>query len=346
MPQTRDKSKYRMIADNFRYMIHSGELKSGSKFHTRKELCDMFHISPMTAFNVQKILQDDGLITNVPGIGFYVSCAELDQAYNSRKKLRKIRMVGSPQAIGKEAVFGSEIVNGVRSFCDANGLEFEIEFVQVLNNPAHIINTSRRLDQDEALLVLLHSELLPEIVNLLISPQVKAVTIHRSFPGKPAVLPDWGHVVTELFTFCRKHNVRKLLYAGQCSRWSFSQSESEFFEKICDKVSGFDWKYNLSGNFRNIAEDIENYQPDAVIFSHSDAAVHLKKNYFEKMAKTPLVIGFGHSVNCDQEEHLSAVYYPDGRTMGEKAAELLTLPDINIRPPLFCRVGGHFKELI
>ena len=62
----RDKSKFRMIADQFRYMIRSGELVSGEKFHTRKELCSLYNISSMTAFHVQEELQKDGLITNVP----------------------------------------------------------------------------------------------------------------------------------------------------------------------------------------------------------------------------------------------------------------------------------------
>ena len=64
----RDKSKYRMIADALRDRIYSGELVSGEKFYTRQQLCNLYNISSMTAFNVQKQLQNAGLIFSEPGV--------------------------------------------------------------------------------------------------------------------------------------------------------------------------------------------------------------------------------------------------------------------------------------
>ena len=151
----KDKSKFRMIADTLSYSIRSGELVSGEKFFTRKELQERFQISSMTAFHVQRILQESGLIAKVPGMGFVVNYPELIKAARGETALKKIRMIGSPQAIGEAALFGSQIVAGAKEMCAKHGLHFNLELVQVLDNPAHIINTSRRLDPDEALLLFL-----------------------------------------------------------------------------------------------------------------------------------------------------------------------------------------------
>ena len=158
----KDKSKYRMIADRLRYQIECGELVSGSKFHTRQQLCELFHISPMTAFQVQKALREQGLIANAPGASFFVNRPETILKSRYSAPLKRVRMIGSPQAVGENAEFGSRIGRGARDGCAEHRLEFRLELVQVLNNPAHIINTSRKLEPDEGLMVFLHDELLPE----------------------------------------------------------------------------------------------------------------------------------------------------------------------------------------
>ena len=77
-------------------------------------LCDLFHISPMTAFQVQKSLQEQGLISNVPGIGFFVNRPEVSLMTRYSAPLKKVRMIGSPQAVGENAEFGSRIVRDAR----------------------------------------------------------------------------------------------------------------------------------------------------------------------------------------------------------------------------------------
>ncbi|MBO5990577.1 MAG: GntR family transcriptional regulator [Lentisphaeria bacterium] len=341
----RDKSKFRMIADQFRYLIRSGELISGEKFSTRRELCLKFGISSMTAFHVQEELQKDGLITNVPGVGFFVSYTEIKQLPQSGSGLRKIRMIGSPQAVGKDAVFGSAIVEGAREICEKNSIAFELELVQVLNNPAHIINTSRRLEEDEALMVMLHGELLPEVVNLLLSPNVRAVTVFRSFPFKAAVLTDMRDVAQSYIDWLKRRAARRVLYVGQASRWSIPQHETELFEFLSERASDFDFASDFSGNFRSVCEHIREFSPDAVVFSHSDAAVHLIENYdIPGLEKRPLISGFGHAVEQGKERLLDAVYYPDGKAMGRRAVEVLMLPDIAVRSPLWSKIKGNLTE--
>ena len=341
----KDKSKFRMIADQFRYMIQSGEMLSGEKFPTRKELCEKFRISSMTAFHVQEELQNDGLIINTPGIGFFVNAPEMSQDNDFNTELKKIRMIGSPQAIGKEAEFGSAVVSGAKDACKRHNIDFNLELIQVLNNPARIINTTRRLARDEALLVLLHSELLPEIITLLMAPEVRSVTVLRNFPEKSAVLPDWKHAAKTFSDYLQKRNAKKVLYVGMCSRWDFPQHETELFENFSEYADFFELENNFSGNFREVEKHVSIYKPDAILFSHSDAAVHFFDNHLARFnGKIPLMLGYGHAVVPGKEKLLDAVYYHDAFEMGEKAVNLLLQHKNGFRVPLWQRVKGQLIE--
>ena len=334
-----------MIADSLSYTIRSGELVSGEKFFTRKELQERFQISSMTAFHVQRLLHENGLISKLPGMGFVVNHPKLYRMNNENTALKKVRMIGSPQAIGETALFGSQIVAGAREMCAKHGLQFNLELVQVLDNPAHIINTSRRLDPDEALLLFLHDELLPEVVNLLLTPHVRAVTINRTFPGKAAVLPNWHTMAKKMLDFCYRKGVKKLLYAGNCGFWNVPMHESELFRNIQSQTVDFQWESDFSGNFIQLTEHIRNFRPDAVIFSHADAAVHLMNKYLPgSEEKVPLTLGYGYPVKQSDWNRLDAIYLSDGQEMGRQAVELLMQPDMASRTPLFRYVNGNLKE--
>ena len=340
----RDKSKSKFIADHYRALIYSGEMSTGESFPTRKQLCDMYKISPMTAFQVQRILQEAGLISNVRGVGFFVNRAEMYQVNHPDSPVRKIRMVGSPQALDQG--FGLELVAGVRKACEDHSLELNMEMVQVLNNPPHFINTSRRLDDDEALLVFLHDELLPEIVHLLLSPDIRAVTVGRSFPDKPAVLHDYRHVTEEILRFCARKNFRNLLYVGQCSHWTILNHESELFEAFEPLARNYQFAYrtNLSGHFPSIEKDIKDYRPDAVVFSHDQGALRIRDHYFADGESHPPFIGFGDILPLEGKPKLRYTYRTNAGEMGRRAVEILLRPNLCVHPPLHERVQGWFVE--
>lgn len=342
----KDKSKYRFIADKLITLIHSGELVSGEKFYTRQQLCERFNISLMTAYHVQKILQERGLISNVPGVGFFINRPDMYQILHPNSPVRKIRMIGSPQAIGAEAEFGSKLVSGVKTACENHGLAFNIEFVQVLNNPLRIINTSRHLDRDEGLVVFLHDELLPEVVNLLMSPDVRVVTIGKTFPNKSAVLHDWRHVVKEVLAFCRRRHAKKLLYTGQCSFWNSPHIETEYFENFSEMAAayGFEYETDFSGNFPAIVTHIKEYQPDMVIFPTDEPALRLHDHYFADFAGRPPFVGFGDLPSLDTKNKLRYTYRPDAAEMGRRAVEMVLKLDNCIHPPLDEKVAGVFIE--
>ena len=339
----KDKSKYRMIADMLKYQIECGELVSGSKFYTRQQLCELYAISPMTAFQVQRVLQERGLIANAPGVGFFVNRPEIMLQTRYTAPLKKVRMIGSPQAVGEGAAFGSRIVSAAKKFCAKQGLSFQLELVQVLDNPAHVINTSRHLDPDEGLLVYLHDELLPEIVNILLTPGVRAVTVNRSFPDRPAVLTDMRHAASEILRFCEERKVKRILYAGQCSVWIRLQQESEFYEAFCDQLGKRKCDFDFSGSFYEIAERIRRTRPDAVIFSDDNAALHLRNHYLEGEPFIPLLTGFGGYPVQEKGLERICTYRQDAEEMGRRAVRILMKLADKVKPPLYERVKGKIQ---
>ena len=340
----KDKSKYRLIADDLRYQIECGELVSGTKFHTREQLCRLFQISPMTAFQVQRTLQEQGLIAKAPGLGFFVNRPEVVSKSRFPAPLKKVRMIGSPQAVGEEAEFGSRIVAGAKEACAENGLQFRLELVQVLENPAHVINTSRQLDADEGVMLYLHEELLPEVVNLLLSPRARAVTVNRPFPDKPAVLTDMRHAAAETLRYLRARRVKRLLYAGQCSYWTRLQQESEFYEAFRELASGLDCEYDFSGSFYDIAARIRRTKPDAVVFSDDNAALHLRNHYLKNAKFKPILTGVGGYPILEKGLESIDTYREDAEELGRRAVRLLLKLGDRVKPPLFERVKGKFVK--
>lgn len=336
----KDKSKYRMIADGLKYRIECGELVSGSKFYTRQQLCELFRISPMTAFQVQRTLQEKGLIAHAAGQGFFVNRPEVVSRSRFPAPLKKVRMIGSPQAVGEQTGFGSRIVAGAKETCAENGLQFRLELVQVLENPAHVIDTSRHLDSDEGLILYLHEELLPEVVNLLLTPQVRAVLVNRTFPDMPAVLTDMRHAASETMRYLRSRNVKRILYAGQCSFWTRLQQESEFYEAFREFAADLSCDHDFSGSFYEIAERIRRTKPDAVVFSDDNAALHLRNHYLKGAKFKPLLTGVGGFPV--QEKGLASIctYREDAEELGRGAVRLLMRLDDRVKPPLFERVKG------
>jgi GntR family transcriptional regulator len=60
------------IAHNLRQKIVSGELQSGTKIQSERDIADEFHASRMTARRALEILEGEGLITRYPNRGTYV----------------------------------------------------------------------------------------------------------------------------------------------------------------------------------------------------------------------------------------------------------------------------------
>jgi DNA-binding GntR family transcriptional regulator len=60
------------IAQNLRHKIVSGELQSGVKINSERDIADEFHVSRMTARRALEILEGEGLITRYPNRGTYV----------------------------------------------------------------------------------------------------------------------------------------------------------------------------------------------------------------------------------------------------------------------------------
>ncbi|XXG07211.1 winged helix-turn-helix domain-containing protein [Micromonospora sp. SH-82] len=67
------KPKWERLADHLRAQIESGELASGDKLPSTKELCEQHDVSAITVRQAIFKLRNDGLIEGVQGVGVFVA---------------------------------------------------------------------------------------------------------------------------------------------------------------------------------------------------------------------------------------------------------------------------------
>lgn len=63
---------YEKIVENIRTMMCNGEISSGSKLPSERELAKMFNVSRVPVREAMKILEYLGVVINVPGEGMYI----------------------------------------------------------------------------------------------------------------------------------------------------------------------------------------------------------------------------------------------------------------------------------
>ncbi|WP_344428915.1 GntR family transcriptional regulator [Amycolatopsis minnesotensis] len=66
------RSPYRQVAEQLRRKIVEGEYAAGDKLPSRRELCEIFGVAPMTAENAVRELRTAGLVVSRKGSGVYV----------------------------------------------------------------------------------------------------------------------------------------------------------------------------------------------------------------------------------------------------------------------------------
>lgn len=79
---------YQQIADYFKNDILAGRYKNGEYLPSIRELAKELKISVITTMKAYDILQNEGLITPVPGKGYYVN--EQDSEMLKEQHMRKV----------------------------------------------------------------------------------------------------------------------------------------------------------------------------------------------------------------------------------------------------------------
>lgn len=113
MLETTEKPKYVQLADHFRQLISTGDLKVGQRLPSYAEMYRQFGVATATAQGVFQLLEQEGLIERRPGSGIYVSEPKRNRTGNigyvggigyqtPKVPFHQLLMEGMQQAVGHQ----------------------------------------------------------------------------------------------------------------------------------------------------------------------------------------------------------------------------------------------------
>ncbi|MCK4982918.1 MAG: GntR family transcriptional regulator [Victivallaceae bacterium] len=324
--RTTTTPKYITVRDDMLYQIRSGQLQSGERVASRREICEKYGISNMTAYKVQAELQKTGLTKIISGQGLFVNNTQLsNHAEDSNDKLKKVRIIGAKLAIGSQTVFGSRLITGMREQCDKSGLEFNIQYIDVSMPYTGILRNGYKVAPDEGLVFFSHSLLLPEIVLLLMAPKIRTVLINNFFQGSPSVFVDNRHGIHEIFDYVESKGCKKIFYAANLTASHNKFNENEHIE--CFKEEIFNRKLNgrvmASDNYNEVVKIVAEEKPEAVLFPSDTSALIFRRIFQKHLNEMPLLIGFDNISDNEPGLESLTTYEINCKAMGIAAIELL-----------------------
>jgi len=343
------RSKFRRAVDELAMQIYNGKLEPGAQMYSRKELCELFDISLMTAHRVQSELHKLGLLSAQSGQRFIINAPGIVEP-EGFKPLRRVISIGGRNAIGPGTFFGERIMAGVSQECAEHNLEHVIEYVNVHENPPGFINTGRRLKADEGLALFLGRSLLPEVVSLLMTPTLRVSLINESMPGHISVRSDLRHCVKSILDALIKRKCRKILRASYFHSYESSLNEAESLEALEDlcEANGLDLTVCTSGNHRELLEICKQWQPDGLFFNEAVSACHFLRNYAPSLARTPIVAAgpwAPHPKLPEFPEYDNIIAYEqDLEAMGRAAVRQLLEYKTLLQAVCNVRVRGMIRE--
>ena len=329
---------HRKTLDDLKAAILNGTLVPGERFYSRAELCRKFRITVNMAHRIQTELQDANLILPQSGSKFIINMVS-NSASVPPRKLKKILMIGDFSAICDDS-YGGMIVRGVREACQTHGLEFEREFVSVLNKSANYINVRRSVDADTGVILTMNMELGREVVTLLLDNNVPLVTVNSFFPQRSAVLPDFRLAARQLLEEAAARGAKKVMY---CSGFELVPCPiiAEEREKAFAEYSMFLCLEHLianSGNFHQLCRKAVNFKPDAMLFLNDKWASHFKAHYLAKIGFSPRVLGCDNY--AEKDEVCDFTTWDTNPVMQGRTAVKVLLDPLSTVKPYVTRIKG------
>ena len=322
---------HRKTLDELKAAILNGTLVPGERFYSRAELCRKFRITANMAHRIQTELQALNLLLPQCGSKFIVTMAR-KSASAAVRKLKKVLFIGDANAICDDS-YGGMIVRGVREACQEHGLEFEREFVSVLNKPANYINIRRTVDADTGVILMMNMDLGREVITLLLDNNVPLVTANSFFPQRSAVLPDFRLAARQLLEEAAARGAKKVMY---CSGFELVPCPiiAEEREKSFTEYSMFLCLEHLianSGNFHQLCRKAVNFKPDAMLFLNDSWARHFKTHYLSKIGISPRILGCDNYAGKDDVCDFTT-WDTNPVLQGRTAVDVLLDPLANVKP--------------
>ena len=203
-----------IVTDLLELDIRRGKIQSGRPFLNRAEICERYGISPVTAHKVQRALAERGLIVSRNGRPFMV-CDPERLGVVPLRKVRLLRQVPSEQV---DRVMDA-IAAGARKACGRHGLEFQEEFIELLDKDSRKLNAIGDCEEGQAVILHPYKEMMLRAASYFLKYWFRRVTIDNPLPDTPGVMVDSLDGLMALFGEARRRGVKSMLLLPSASTW-------------------------------------------------------------------------------------------------------------------------------
>ena len=336
---------YRKAVEDIVSKIRHGFFQPGDQIYSRKEICALYGISEMTAFKIHAELQKLSVVTKASGKGLFVNstCTGMEDK-TAPIKINKICLVGGANAIGSGEIYGSRLINGIKSRVAELNLDFRIEYIKSSPYGPIIINDRLNMAGDEGLITFGYTY--PEVLSSLMNPTIATVTVERIFPESPAVLTDNYDGIYQLLEYLISRGHKHIAMASRLVGSKSDVNENErvyFFEKEMVRRS-LRGTAIVSGNINDLLEIFKSPDaPTAIMFTGDDAALKFRRIAAGgKKRLRPLITGFDDIATEEEGLESLTTYHIECEKMGVAAVDaLLTRPAERWQPHLYTRIPGR-----
>jgi DNA-binding LacI/PurR family transcriptional regulator len=314
------KPLYALIVDYIKNEIRSGRLKPGDKVPSENELARKFNVNRLTARKALEVLEYEGLVTRIQGLGTFVSSLQ-----NSLRGKKVGVLITNYQDTRGSLLFG--VVKTLQNFAINAVPVFDIGTA-----PLHEEKLIRELLKVGISGLIIEPRLSSISDNLLVAlikdgfPVVFVDRMIEGFPRVPVVHSDNRNGGKLIGKHMKKHGVKRVLFVTEESTEVSSVKErlegvKEEVDEVIEKII-----LDYDDDFLDILKIVKKEKVQAIFFCNDYLAVRgigfLKENGM-KVPKNVGVYGFDNlrvSVYC--YPRLTTVNQ-DFQAMGELAALLL-----------------------
>lgn len=336
---------YRKAVEDIVSKIRHGFFQPGDQIYSRKEICELYGISEMTAFKVHAELQKLSVVTKASGKGLFVNsiCTGLAKI-TTPDAICKVCLAAGANAIGPGKIFGNRMIDGIRSRIAELNLNFRIEYIKSSPYGPIIINDRMNMASDEGLITFGH--IFSEVLSTLVNPAIPTVTVDQIFPESPAVLTDNYDGIGQLLEYLTGHGHRHIVMAARLVGSKSEVNENEriyFFEKEASR-RGIRNTVVASGNINDLLELLNSSgAPTAIMFTGDDAALKFRRIIAaEKPGLKLAITGFDDFAVEENGVESLTTYHVECEKMGIAAVDMLMGKQAeHWQPHLYTRIPGR-----
>lgn len=316
---------YNDIANQIALQIKNGHFKLGDRIYSRKELCEEFNTSGMTAVRAQNELLQMGIVKKVKGRGIFVTTPENIINFHGQNKLRRIIFfkisAGSPTSCCQH------IFNGIEARAAELKINLSGEFISSDNIAENSLELPCSPRRDEGYIIISSGEPIHLLTGaLLLRNSIKTVFVDSIMPGTNCVLTDNFSGMEQLVDYLTSKNAKKIIFAKKFYPYGIvNESERAMGYKIAMEKRGLTPHFVDSGNFNDLISMVNDKNSlDAIMFPQDSAAIKFKEIMTETGVKrAPIVTGFDDFTSLDHGLEKLTTVRVDRFSLGTAAVDLL-----------------------